>query len=157
MLMENFVEQLVTSVTCVEAKAYKCGCIKTHCMFNKPQISWSIYSLQCFNWVNDDLYIHDIISAGIVAITQISSANQGRIQVVAVASLKIWSKDQDSPSPDIDHFTTSLNICIDKTVRNLRTRLSEHAKFNSSAISEHLTTCEHAKHITDLHNQQGVF
>ena len=41
---------------------------------------------------------------------------------------------------------------LGKTVRSLRTRLSEHAKFNSSVISEHLTTCEHAKHVTDLHN-----
>ena len=31
---------------------------------------------------------------------------------------------------------------------NLRTLLTEHA----SAVSEHLTTCEHARHITDLHN-----
>ena len=41
---------------------------------------------------------------------------------------------------------------IGKTVRNLRTRLSEHAKLNTSAVSEHLTTCEHARHIADLHN-----
>ena len=42
---------------------------------------------------------------------------------------------------------------IGKTVRNLHTRLAEHSKFNNiSAISEHLTTCEHAKHVTDLHN-----
>ena len=41
---------------------------------------------------------------------------------------------------------------IGKTVRNLRTRLTEHAKLNTSAVSEHLTTCEHARHITDLHN-----
>ena len=42
---------------------------------------------------------------------------------------------------------------IGKTVRNLYTRLAESAKFgNISAISEHLTTCEHARHITDLHN-----
>ena len=41
---------------------------------------------------------------------------------------------------------------IGKTVRSLRTRLSEHAKLNTSAVSEHLTTCEHARHIADLHN-----
>ena len=41
---------------------------------------------------------------------------------------------------------------IGKTVRNLGTRLSEHAKLNTSAVSEHLTTCEHARHIEDLHN-----
>ena len=41
---------------------------------------------------------------------------------------------------------------IGKTVRNLRTRLTEHAKLNTSAVSEHLTTCEHARHIADLHN-----
>ena len=41
---------------------------------------------------------------------------------------------------------------IGKTVRNLRTRLSEHAKLNTSAVSEHLTTCKHARHIADLHN-----
>ena len=41
---------------------------------------------------------------------------------------------------------------IGKTVRNLRTRLTEHAKSNTSAVSEHLTTCEHARHIADLHN-----
>ena len=35
---------------------------------------------------------------------------------------------------------------IGKTVRNLRTRLTEHAKLNTSAVSEHLTTCEHARH-----------
>ena len=35
---------------------------------------------------------------------------------------------------------------------NLRTRLTEHAKLNTSAVSEHLTTCEHARHIADLHN-----
>ena len=35
------------------------------------------------------------------------------------------------------------------------TRPAKHAmfgKFNSSAFSEHLTSCEHAKHIHDLHN-----
>ena len=37
-------------------------------------------------------------------------------------------------------------------VRNLRTRLTEHAKLNTSPVSEHLTTCEHARHIADLHN-----
>ena len=42
--------------------------------------------------------------------------------------------------------------CIGKTVRNLRTWLTEHAKLNTSAVSEHLRTCEHAKHIADLHN-----
>ena len=36
--------------------------------------------------------------------------------------------------------------------RNLRTRLIEHAKLSTSAVSEHLTTCEHARHIADLHN-----
>ena len=41
---------------------------------------------------------------------------------------------------------------ISKTVRNLRTRLSEHAKLNTSAVSKHPTTCEHARHIADLHN-----
>ena len=41
---------------------------------------------------------------------------------------------------------------IGKTVRNLRTRLTEHAKLNTSAVTEHLTTCEHARHIADLHN-----
>ena len=41
---------------------------------------------------------------------------------------------------------------IGKTVRNLRTRLTEHAKLNTSAVSEHLKTCEHARHITDLYN-----
>ena len=41
---------------------------------------------------------------------------------------------------------------IGKTVRNLRTRLTEHAKLNTSAVSEPLTTCEHARHIADLHN-----
>ena len=35
-----------------------------------------------------------------------------------------------------------------KTVQNLRTRLTKHAKFNTSTVSEHLTTCEHARHIT---------
>lgn len=44
---------------------------------------------------------------------------------------------------------------IGKTVRNLRTRLTEHAKSgksSTSAVSEHLTTCEHAKHIINMHN-----
>ena len=41
---------------------------------------------------------------------------------------------------------------IGKTVRNLRTRLTEHAQLNTSAVSEHLKTCEHARHITDLYN-----
>ena len=41
---------------------------------------------------------------------------------------------------------------IGKTVRNLRTWLTEHAKLNTSAVSEHLTTCEHGRHIADLHN-----
>ena len=41
---------------------------------------------------------------------------------------------------------------IGKTVRNLRTRLTEHAKLNTSTVSEHLTSCENARHITDLHN-----
>ena len=42
---------------------------------------------------------------------------------------------------------------IRKTVWNLHTRLADYAKFNNiSAISEHVTTCEHARHITDLHN-----
>ena len=41
---------------------------------------------------------------------------------------------------------------IGKTVPNLRTWLTEHAKLNTSAVSEHLTTCEHARHIADLHN-----
>ena len=45
---------------------------------------------------------------------------------------------------------------IGKTVRNLRTRLTEHAKLNTSAVSEHLTTCEHARHIADLHNLYNV-
>ena len=36
---------------------------------------------------------------------------------------------------------------IGKTVRNLRTRSTEHAKLNTSAVSEPLTTCEHARHI----------
>ena len=44
---------------------------------------------------------------------------------------------------------------IGKTVRNLRTRLTKHAKSNTSAVSEHLTTCEHARHIADLHNLYG--
>ena len=44
---------------------------------------------------------------------------------------------------------------IGKTVRSLRTRLTEHAKLNTSAVSEHLTTCEHARHIADLHNLYG--
>ena len=39
-----------------------------------------------------------------------------------------------------------------KTVPNLHTRLANHAKFNISAISEHLTPCEHGRNITDLHN-----
>ena len=34
----------------------------------------------------------------------------------------------------------------------MQTRLAEHAKLNTSAVSEHLTTCEHARHIADLHN-----
>ena len=46
---------------------------------------------------------------------------------------------------------------IGKTVRNLRTRLTEHAKLNTSAVSEHLTTCEHARHIADLHNLYDNF
>ena len=33
---------------------------------------------------------------------------------------------------------------IGKTVRNLQTRFTEHAKLNASAVSEHLTTCKHA-------------
>ena len=41
---------------------------------------------------------------------------------------------------------------IGKTVRNLRTWLTEHAKLNTSAVSEHLTTREQAGHITDLQN-----
>ena len=41
---------------------------------------------------------------------------------------------------------------IGKTVRNLLTGLAEHAKLNTSAVSEHLMTCEHARHIADLHN-----
>ena len=41
---------------------------------------------------------------------------------------------------------------IGKTVRNLQTRLTEHVKLNTSAVSEHLTTCEHVRHIADLHN-----
>ena len=41
---------------------------------------------------------------------------------------------------------------IGKTVRNLPTRLTEHAKLNTSAVFEHLTTCEHARHIADIHN-----
>ena len=41
---------------------------------------------------------------------------------------------------------------IGKTVQNLQTQLTEHAKLNSSAVSEHLTTCEHARHVADLHN-----
>ena len=49
------------------------------------------------------------------------------------------------------HFALSRNT--GKTVWNLHTRLAEHAKFNNIiATSEHLTTCEHARHITDLHN-----
>ena len=39
---------------------------------------------------------------------------------------------------------------IGKTVRNLRTRLTEHAKLNTSAVSEHLKTCEHATQVEDL-------
>ena len=31
-------------------------------------------------------------------------------------------------------------------------RLAQYARFYISSISEHLTTCEHARHITDLHN-----
>ena len=46
---------------------------------------------------------------------------------------------------------------IGKTMQNLRTRLTEHAKLNTSAVSEHLTTCEHARHITDLHNLNKPF
>ena len=42
---------------------------------------------------------------------------------------------------------------IGKTVGNLQTRLIERVKkLNTSAVSEHLTTCEHARHIADLHN-----
>ena len=41
---------------------------------------------------------------------------------------------------------------IGKTFWNLRTWLAEHANLNTSAVSEHLTTCEHARHIADLHN-----
>ena len=41
---------------------------------------------------------------------------------------------------------------IGKTIRNLRKRLTEHARLNTSAVSEHLTTCENARHIADLHN-----
>ena len=44
---------------------------------------------------------------------------------------------------------------IGKTVRNLQTQLTKHAKLNTSAVSEHLTSCEHARHITDLHNLYG--
>ena len=44
---------------------------------------------------------------------------------------------------------------ISKTVRNLRARLTKHAKLNTSAVSEHLTSCEHARHMTDLHNLYG--
>ena len=39
-----------------------------------------------------------------------------------------------------------------RTVRNLRRRLTEHAKLNASTVSEHLATWESARHITDLHN-----
>ena len=31
-------------------------------------------------------------------------------------------------------------------MRNLRMRLTEHAKLNTSTVSGHLTTCEHARH-----------
>ena len=46
---------------------------------------------------------------------------------------------------------------IGKTSRNLRTRLTEHTPTitrtnNNSAISDHLTHCEHAKHLIDINN-----
>ena len=43
---------------------------------------------------------------------------------------------------------------IGKTVRNLRTQLSEHAKLNTSAVSEHLTTCEHARLTQSLRQRE---
>ena len=41
---------------------------------------------------------------------------------------------------------------IGKTERNLATRLSEHSDPLKSAISKHLTDCEHANFILDLNN-----
>ena len=41
---------------------------------------------------------------------------------------------------------------IGKTERNLATRLSEHSDPFKSAISKHLTDCEHANFIVDLNN-----
>ena len=41
---------------------------------------------------------------------------------------------------------------IGKTERNLATRLSEHSDPSKSAISKHLTDCEHANFIVDLNN-----
>ena len=39
-----------------------------------------------------------------------------------------------------------------KTERNLATRFSEHSDPLKSAISKHLTDCEHANFILDLNN-----
>ena len=49
---------------------------------------------------------------------------------------------------------TGAQSYIDKTLRNLRTRLTEHAKADTanSAISDHLSTCDNAKYLINNAN-----